>query len=134
MAPEATGLGARIGRVRARRAAIVGLTLLLAALLGCGGQPDHVVAPGGSFEITVEANPSTGYAWRVARYPDELLDEPTSRSSKPPEGVVGAPVEETFTFTAREGAAGEGEVELELLPPGESTPEQTVTESFEVTG
>lgn len=106
---------------------------LLAALAACGdaigGDPASdaptsvtvtaadagtrvTVAQGGTLEVVLEANPSTGYSWTV-----EEVDETVLTQDGEPEivtrdeSVVGSPADQTTRFAA----AGPGETPLSLI-------------------
>ncbi|MGI9598858.1 MAG: protease inhibitor I42 family protein [Acidimicrobiales bacterium] len=95
------------------------LCLLLAlALSGCGEDADPtvlvqadsgeevVLRSGERFEVHLESNPSTGYAWRVEPgSAPELLDLVSSSYEPPAEDLVGAAGVEVLVFEARRGGA-----------------------------
>ena len=59
-------------------------------------------------EVTLYSNPSTGYAWRIARADERgILEKAGSPVFNPPEGnMVGAAGTETWTFKIKERGAG----------------------------
>lgn len=73
-----------------------------------GGQVD--ARPGDFLELTLEANPSTGYAWELAPMDAEVLALDGEPVSKPESDLIGAPVSQTFRFKA----AGPGQVTLSM--------------------
>lgn len=53
---------------------------------------------GATYDVSLEANPSTGYAWTVTY--DQSLLELTARTFQPQSNQLGAPGKEVFTFRA----------------------------------
>lgn len=72
------------------------------------------VASGETLIVRLGSNRTTGYGWRVRDLPDCLAQdgEPEYESKGAP-GMMGAPGEETWRFTA--GDAGEGALVLEYV-------------------
>jgi predicted secreted protein len=122
----------------------------LVGLAGCGEDepepgpqvftdPSSIeIASGETFDVELESNPSTGYAWEVdGQLDDEVLSYEGSEYTPDPgsEELVGSGGTERLSFTA--GAAGETVIELTYVPPdGDAGPEDerrqisvTVTES-----
>ena len=124
---------------------IVGLTLV-AALAACGsdddgGGGDRQVLDGGDvgteitvgvgeeFEVRLESNVTTGYAWRVAELPDAIALV-SSEYEEPDTSLVGAGGVEVFVF---EGVAeGSGELRLEYVRSFDDPPEPAETADFQV--
>jgi len=83
------------------------LTLLMSLLLlaTCAAQAaanDTVyLQPDSTFTVTLESNPSTGYAWKAAvpaGGPVSLVSSETLRGGKNAPGIVGAPTMQVFKF------------------------------------
>jgi inhibitor of cysteine peptidase len=101
-----------------RRHALVALVML--TMVGsCASESDltltesdHLsevnVETGDTFEVRLESNPSTGYAWEVADTATEAFLDLLSRGYEEPtqENLVGAPGTEVFEFEAVETGAG----------------------------
>ena len=83
------------------------------------------VKTGDSFTIELPVNPSTGYHWQVdlpmgyVQVSDEIL-QPEDAGN-----IVGQGTAERWVFSA--DTPGTGTIDFKLLPPGQDTPEQTVT-------
>ena len=56
-----------------------------------------------SFVITLEANPTTGYQWSVARFDQDLLTLSSSYYQGPDSKLIGAGGHMLFTFTVNKG-------------------------------
>jgi inhibitor of cysteine peptidase len=122
---------------------IVGLALV-AALVACGSDEDGgarqvldendvgsdvTVDVGEQFEVRLESNPTTGYAWQVVEQPD-VIDLVSSEYDAPDTSLVGAGGVEVFVF---EGAsAGSGELRLEYVRSFEDPPVPAETAEFQV--
>ena len=83
--------------------ALAFVTFALLATPALAGDVVLNVPVKGFAEIELQANPSTGYAWRVdAKQSTHLnrvkIEEAGSVSSAPP-GMVGAPVKQSWRFT-----------------------------------
>lgn len=101
-----------------RRHALVALVVL--AMLGsCSGESDLTLTEddhlsevdletGDTFEVRLESNPSTGYAWEIADTGTGAFLELLSEEFEEPEGtdLVGAPGTEVFEFEAIDTGAG----------------------------
>jgi inhibitor of cysteine peptidase len=126
------------------RRLIIGLALV-AALVGCGSDEDGggerqvldsadvgteiTVGVGEQFEIRLESNPTTGYAWQVVEQPD-AIELVSSEFEAPDTSLVGAGGVEVFVF---EGAsAGSGALRLEYVRSFEDPPEPAETAEFQV--
>ena len=83
------------------------------------------VKTGDSFTIELPVNPSTGYHWQVdlpmgyVQVSDEIL-QPEDAGN-----IVGQGTAERWVFSA--DTPGTGTIDFKLLPPGQDTPEKTVT-------
>jgi inhibitor of cysteine peptidase len=131
-------------------AAIIGIALV--ASLACGddeepsegGYPDEVeltdadngasvkLADGGTLVISLESNPSTGFAWTIAEPAPSQLESQGDPVYVPPAEttpIVGAPGTEVFTLTA--AAAGTAELKLEYRRSFE--PDVPAEKTFAVT-
>ncbi len=104
----------------ARRAVAVGAILLL---VGCGGR-DHggadavAVKTGERFTVTLAANASTGFTWRLARPLDERVVRLVEVAYRAPDAkLAGAGGAELWTFEA--AGAGAATIELEYVRPWE---------------
>jgi inhibitor of cysteine peptidase len=76
------------------------------------------VSPGQTLEVTLDANPSTGYTWTVVSAPEFLKSEGEAEfSSDAASGVVGAGGQQTLKFSAT--AAGKGPLNLAYVRPWE---------------
>ncbi len=87
------------------------------------------VTVGETFTISLESNPTTGYAWEFAEPLDEsILESRGSEYEADQPQAVGSGGTEHFSFEA----VGEGSttIELEYVPPGEESGD---VESFDVT-
>ncbi|HVY49752.1 MAG TPA: protease inhibitor I42 family protein [Minicystis sp.] len=88
------------------------------------------VAKGDTVELTLPANPSTGYDWQVDQV-DKTLGEPTRARGEGhgPAGAVGAPTTVTFTWSLKSplDLAGDHAVVLAYRRPWEKDepPERT---------
>ena len=95
---------------------LTGLILSVAALTACGGDDPTIVldlgdsgttitVPTGTrLEISLPANPTTGYTWEVMTATGvTLIGEPTHVADS---DLVGAPGTTTFLFEPAEGADG----------------------------
>jgi inhibitor of cysteine peptidase len=102
--------------------------ILATALAACGGGDDDgdgrlvveaedagadvIVEVGDEFEIRLDSNPTTGYAWQVVAAPDgvELV---AATFEEPDTDLVGAGGIETFVFVG--ATEGSGELRLEYV-------------------
>ena len=69
------------------------------------------VAKGGTLEITLEGNPTTGYTWEVESVDDKVLKQEGEPDSKPDSDAVGAGGMMTLKFKAE----GAGKTDLKLV-------------------
>jgi inhibitor of cysteine peptidase len=123
---------------------ILGLTLV-AALAACGSDDDAggarqvldggdvgteiTVGVGEEFELRLESNATTGYAWQVVEQPDAITLV-SSEYEAPDTSLVGAGGMEVFVF---EGVAeGSGELRLEYVRSFDDPPEPAETADFQV--
>jgi inhibitor of cysteine peptidase len=118
------------------------LVVLAVTLGACGSDDDPVqvfdqadigtevsVDVGEQFEIRLESNPTTGYAWQVVDQP-EVIDLVRSAYEAPDTSLVGAGGVEVFVF---EGAsAGSGELRLEYVRSFDDPPVPAETAEFQV--
>ncbi len=126
------------------RRLIVGL-MLVAALAACGSDDDGVgarpvldggdigseitVGVGEEFEVRLESNPTTGYAWQVVELPDAISE--VSRDYEAPDtSLVGAGGVEVFVFDGV--AEGSGELRLEYVRSFDDPPVPAETADFQV--
>lgn len=123
-------------------------TLTALVLAGCGGGSGGMVKAndednggrvemkvGGTLEIELESNPTTGYTWQVIESGAGVLEQTGASdytSDSEGEGAVGVGGTETFTFEAI--AAGEVTLELAYMRPWETEeePADTFTLTVEV--
>jgi len=59
------------------------------------------VKEGRVFEVSLEANPTTGYLWEVIELDEAILQQEGEAEFKPESKLVGAPGVQTFRFKAR---------------------------------
>lgn len=113
---------------------LIALFVLLAVMVGCNGrltETDPAVpieATGGeTFDIVIEANPTTGYEWRLVGALDETVVQFVAQDYKPDRPInEGSGGMDVWTFEAV--APGESEIVLGHYPPdGSNVPERTVT-------
>ena len=67
-------------------------------------------APGGTLELALEGNPTTGYTWKVMSGNDAVLKQMGDSTFTPQSNLMGAPGVEVFKFQA----VGAGSVTLKL--------------------
>jgi predicted secreted protein len=122
---------------------IVGLALV-GALAACGSDDDGgagqvfdgadvgteiTVVVGEEFEVRLESNVTTGYAWQVVEQP-EAIELVSSEYDAPDTSLVGAGGVEVFVF---EGVAqGSGELRLEYVRSFDDPPVPAETADFQV--
>jgi len=95
------------------------LLILFSLTVACSGEDDLVVtdadstsellvSAGDRFEVRLESNPSTGYAWLVSEMTTPLVVELQSQDFvAPADGeAVGAPGTDVFVFEAADSGAG----------------------------
>jgi inhibitor of cysteine peptidase len=87
------------------------------------------VEVGEQFEIQLESNPTTGYAWQVVEQPD-AVDLVSSEYEAPDTSLVGAGGLEVFVF---EGATeGSGDLRLEYVRSFDNPPVPAETADYRV--
>jgi inhibitor of cysteine peptidase len=86
------------------------------------------VAKGGTLEITLEGNPTTGYTWEVESVDDKILKQDGEPEFKAESDAVGAGGMVTLKFKAEE--AGETDLKLVYHRPWEEG--EDPAETFEV--
>ncbi|MCG2766855.1 MAG: protease inhibitor I42 family protein [Anaerolineae bacterium] len=111
----------RSGFFMGRNVIIILLAILLLAA-GCGsskeidlGADDNgrkvEMKAGQVLVISLESNPTTGYAWEVVNFEEGVLEQAGEPEFKADSKLVGAGGVQTFRFKAAEA----GEIELKLL-------------------
>ncbi len=89
------------------------------------------VAVGQEFTITLEANPSTGYQWQLAKPPEkEIVQWVRSEYQHPDTKLIGAPGKEVWTFKGV--GPGKTTIELHYLRPWEKNVAPVASRSFRV--
>ena len=86
------------------------------------------VGVGEEFAVTLEANPTTGYRWRLAEpFDRDALELVGSEFERPETDLFGAGGEEVWTFRAKR--QGRAVVRLEYVRPweGEASPAESRT-------
>ena len=86
------------------------------------------VAKGGTLEITLEGNPTTGYTWEVESVDDKVLKQEGEPDSKPDSDAVGAGGMMTLKFKAE----GTGKTDLKLVYHRSWEKDEAPAETFEV--
>jgi len=142
----------RIARIAATSLAALALTTGAVVLTGCGESDAQVTsgessAPatytqadttikaqvGETFVIQLASNPTTGYQWRMTPKGDPGVSLGSSKyvpdTQTGTATVVGMGGVENWTFSAV--SAGTGTLVFDSIPPGKTTPAETVT--FNVT-
>ena len=144
----------RIARIAAASLAALALTTGAVALTGCGESDAQVTsgessAPatytqadttikaqvGETFVIQLASNPTTGYQWKMTPTGDPGVNlesskyVPDTQTGTATDTMVGMGGMENWTFSAV--SAGTGTLVFESIPPGKTTPAETVT--FNVT-
>ena len=90
------------------------------------------IAAGQGFTLTLEANPTTGYQWRMAKTPEETVVQfVNSEYEAPTTQRVGAGGKEIWRFIAL--APGKAVIEMVYGRPWEKDTAPARTRSFEVT-
>ncbi len=107
---------------------------ILLMLAGCNGRftatdptsPIEATA-GESFDIVIEANPTTGYEWQLVGALDETVVQFVTQDYEPDRPInEGSGGMDVWTFQAV--SPGESEIVLGHYPPdGSDVPERTVT-------
>ncbi len=142
----------RIARIAATSLAALALTTGAVALSGCGESDAQVTsgessAPatytqadttiqaqvGETFVIQMASNPTTGYQWKMTPTDDPGVNLESSKyvqdTHTGTDTMVGMGGMENWTFSAV--SAGTGTLVFDSIPPGKTTPAETVT--FNVT-
>ena len=142
----------RIARIAAASLAALALTTGAVALSGCGESDAQVTSGessasstytqadttikaqvGETFVIQLASNPTTGYQWKMTPKGDPGVNLESSKYVQDTQTgtatMVGMGGMENWTFTA--SAAGTGTLVFDSIPPGKTTPAETVT--FNVT-
>ncbi|KAF0207417.1 MAG: protease inhibitor I42 family protein [Actinomycetota bacterium] len=90
------------------------------------------IGSGGTLEVRLPSNPSTGYAWQVLSVPGFMTqDGPSEFKQGGAAGAVGASGIEVLRFTSKEG--GSGTLKLEYRRSWETTTPAEKTYTLEVT-
>lgn len=108
------------------------LILLSAALTGCGGLTETdtavplEVTAGETFDIVIEANPTTGFEWRLVGTLDEAVVQFVAQEYEADRPISeGSGGMDVWTFQAV--APGTSQIVLGHFPPdGSDTPNETV--------
>ena len=142
----------RIARIAAASLAALALTTGAVALSGCGESDAQVTSGessasstytqadttikaqvGETFVIQLASNPTTGYQWKMTPKGDPGVNLESSKyvpdTQTGTATMVGMGGMENWTFSAV--AAGTGTLVFDSIPPGKTTPAETVT--FNVT-
>lgn len=109
------------------------IILLSIALAGCGGLTETDTAvpieatAGETFDIVIEANPTTGFEWRLVGALDEAVVQFVARAYEADRPIAeGSGGMDVWTFQAV--APGTTQIVLGHFPPdGSDIPDQTVT-------
>jgi len=125
-----------------------GVVLMLVAASGCSGSTGKTItltdadagstvqaAVGDQIEITLPANPSTGYAWKQQPGLDPAVVTFVSEAyqqAPTPSAMVGVGGTDTWTYKA--AGAGTTTITLGYVPPGRSVPDQTFAVTVTVGG
>lgn len=82
--------------------------------------PSIIITPQTSFNINLDANPSTGFQWQVASKPEILVQQGKGKyvPDNTPERMVGSGGTYTLTFLATK--PGQGKLQLVYLQPWET--------------
>lgn len=142
----------RIARIAATSLAALALTTGAVALTGCGESDAQVTSGessdpatytqadttiqaqvGETFVIQMASNPTTGYQWKMTPTGDPGVNLESSKyvpdTQTGTATMVGMGGMENWTFSAV--SAGTGTLVFDSIPPGKTTPAETVT--FNVT-
>jgi predicted secreted protein len=141
------------GKVTYKISAVLAVSFLMGFLLvavGCGGnggeEPDDGqqvteemqetfdVETGQHFDLSLESNPTTGFAWQATQSPDEKIVQLVNNQFVAPSGdLMGAPGEEVWQFRAT--GAGTTTMVLEYARSWETDvpPAKRYTITFNVT-
>lgn len=110
------------------------IVILLMAMVGCNGRLSETdpaipieATAGETFDIVIEANPTTGYEWRLVGALDETVVQFVAQDYEPDRPInEGSGGLDVWTFQAV--APGESKIVLGHYPPdGRDEPERTVT-------
>jgi len=124
---------------------LIVVSLLVLALPACGpldggSAPKEVkvtakeagesveVAKGGTLEITLEGNPTTGYTWEVESVDDKVLKLESEPDFEAESDAVGAGGMMTLKFTAE----GAGKTDLKLVYHRSWEEDEAPAETFEI--
>ena len=102
--------------------AILALAAVLAGASACNTVPTIGVAPGDTFELSLDSNPTTGYSWQ-AEFDQGYLEQVSYEFVPPQSEMEGAGGTEIFTFQALE--VGETELTMVYKRNWESEPAKT---------
>ncbi|MFA5367437.1 MAG: protease inhibitor I42 family protein, partial [Dehalococcoidia bacterium] len=84
------------------------------------------LSPGDSLVVTLDSNPSTGYAWSISEIGDEaVIDEVSNEFVGAETGMVGAGGQEVWTFKA--GDKGTSTIEMQYSRSWETDVEPETT-------
>lgn len=92
---------------------------------GSGFDGSVTLNPGGTLEVILTSNATTGYHWIVTSLNQGILQQtgdPVYKSNPNPQGLIGAGGKETFTFKAM--APGETSLKMNYQSPS-NTPSDT---------
>jgi inhibitor of cysteine peptidase len=119
------------------------IAVLVLAAIGCGSDDASIpvldatdtgseveVAVGEQFEIRLDSNPTTGYAWQVVDQP-AVVELVSSDYEAPDTNSVGAGGVEVFVFAG--ASSGSAELRLQYVQSFEEPPEPADTVEFQVT-
>ena len=88
------------------------------------------LSPGDSLVVTLDSNPSTGFAWSISGITDEgVIDDVNNEFKGADTGMMGAGGQEVWTFEA--GDKGTSTIEMQYSRPWETGIEPAAT--FNVT-
>ena len=88
------------------------------------------LSPGDSLVVTLDSNPSTGFAWSISAITDEgVIDDVNNEFKGADTGMMGAGGQEVWTFEA--GDKGTSTIEMQYSRPWETGIEPAAT--FNVT-
>jgi len=89
------------------------------------------VSSGETFKLILDANPTTGYKWQLAKPLDEYYVRLKNSDYKPPDKqYVGAPGKEIWTFKAR--VKGKTKILFQYIRPWEKNAPPARTRTFKV--
>jgi inhibitor of cysteine peptidase len=118
------------------------VVVLVATVAACGSDDESVqvfdesdvgtdisVEVGEQFEVRLESNATTGYAWQVVEQPDAITLV-NSEYEAPDTSLVGAGGVEVFVFQG--ASAGAGDLRLEYVRSFDDPPVPAETAEFQV--